>query len=281
MRLAHVIEAVYSRPWFITADAHRSVRMVLDKKLGKGLFEASQEDAGKILSAERVGLFGPVESMRVVGRTAIIPVKGILARGVMPIEKSCGVTDYKDVSMDIREAVNDANIDSIFLDMDSPGGTCNGCHEAYEEILAASAVKPVVAFTEGQMCSACYYLASGAGEIVGTPSSVIGSIGVILQVLDASKAYEGAGYKMHVMRSGPYKAIGVDGDTVTEEQIQHLQETVDRLAGIFKSVVSNHRGITDEGSMDGRVFYGAQDAMNAGLVDRVVNNEQEALAILA
>lgn len=279
MRLAHVIEAVMHKPWAITSEGHRSIVWALEKKLSRSLIEASDEDAKRVFSAERQGLFGPLDSMEIKGTTAFIPVHGILARKVSMIEKSCGVVDYCDIEDDIDEAVNDPNVKSILLDIDSPGGTVNGLYEAFDKIKAASGIKPIIAFTEGQMCSAAYYLACGCTAIVASPSSSVGSIGCVLQALDDSKAYQDAGLKMNTLRSDPLKAIGCPGDEITPEQIAYLQAIVDECAARFKETVINQRGLISEDALDGRVFS-ADEALAYSLIDLVANEEEEALALI-
>lgn len=149
MRLAHVIDAVMNRPWAITTEGHRSIVWALEKKLAKGMIEASEADVNRILSVDREGMFGKLESKTVKGTTAYIPVYDILSRRVSRIEKSCGVTDYADIQADLSESANDPNVSTILLCIDSPGGTVSGLYECFDAIEKANAIKPVIAFTGG------------------------------------------------------------------------------------------------------------------------------------
>lgn len=279
MRLSHVIEAVYWKPWFINQHAHAAIRAVIERKLGA---VKTQEDP-KLIQPQGLSvdeMFDKPMEREVVGSVARIPIVGTLARGASKIEKAyCGLRDYKEIAEDLAWARDNASVSGVLLHMDTPGGMVNGCHECYEEIVQTSKVKPTYAFTEGQICSAGYYLGSACDQIIATPSSFIGSIGVLLQVLDNSKYYEAVGLKMHTLRSGELKAPGVDGDVVTDEQLQNLQSLVDGLAAEFKGVVSGHRPLIDEGSMQGQVFR-ASEAKDRGLIDLIVNNEREAMALL-
>lgn len=279
MRLAHVIDAVMNRPWAITAEGHRSIVWALEKKLSKGMLEASEADVKRVLSADREGLFGKLESMEVKGMVAYIPVYGILSRRVGLIEKSCGVVDYADIQTDLSEAANDPNVSTILLCIDSPGGTVSGLYECFDAIQKANATKPVIAFTGGQMCSAAYYLACGCTAIFASPSSSVGSVGCVIQALDDSKAFEAQGLKMHTLRSDPLKAIGCDGEEITSEQISYLQAIVDECAGRFKDVVINHRGLIVEDALDGRVFF-ADEALGHGLIDAIAMDESEAVSLV-
>lgn len=283
MKLHRVLNAVNHQPWMITAEAHRSIRAILSHKLGMSIAESSEDDIKRIKSAinsvEREGMFGPVESARVVNGVQIIPVKDILARRVSSIEKSCGVTDYTDVIADLNEAVSDANIVGIVLDIDSPGGAVSGLYECADAITEAGSVKPVVAFTEGQMCSAAYYLALSASAIVATSSASVGSIGCILQALDDSKAYEMKGLDMKTLRSDPLKCVGADGDTITPDQLNYLQSLVDEAATRFKGIAMRQRGTSVEASCDGRVFS-AEASVAAGLIDQIVDDINDAISLI-
>lgn len=275
MKLSHVIEAVYWHPWFITQAGHSSVRQTVERKLAMTYDDASK--AAKSISIEDV--LGKPPERGMVGSVARIPIVGTLARGISPIEKACGVRDYKAIADDLEWALESSAAESILLYIDSPGGAVNGCHECYQQILEAGKIKKVYAYTEGQICSAAYYLASACESIIATPSSFIGSIGVILQVLDSSKLYEASGLKMHTLRSGPLKAPGMEGDEITEEQLRNLQDLVNGLADQFKGTVSQHRPLISEESMQGQVFRGSE-ASDLGFVDWVVNSEREAMSLL-
>lgn len=258
----------------ITEEGHRSIRALLDRKL------ATQADMDALEAAERKGYFNEtLPSMTVSNGIATIPIHGILARGVSPIEKSCGVTDYNDIETDILEARNDQTVEAILLDIDSPGGAVNGLFEVAEEVLTTRDMKPIVAFTAGQMCSAAYFLGCCASAICAAPSSSVGSIGVILQVLDETKRLESLGYKVETFTSDPLKGTGARGTSLTDAQKEYLQSMVNEAAGHFKTHVRNNRRKVEESSMDGRVFT-AESAKRLGLVDRVVRSISDAAAML-
>lgn len=84
---------------------------------------------------------------------------------------------------------------------------------------------------------------------------------------------------MHTLRSDPLKAVGCEGDEVTSEQISYLQSIVDECASRFKDVVINHRGLTSEDSLNGRVFF-ADEALGHGLIDAIAMDESEAVSLV-
>lgn len=281
MKYARIVEKVSAHPWAITPEAHRSIRWLLAQKLA-GDSEALAADLEKFkVAADRgTDIWGEVNpGMTADGGIARIPIQGILARGVSMIEKSCGVCDYEDVGEEVQEAATDPAISGILLDVDSPGGAINGLYECADLIAEAAKIKPVIAFTAGQMCSAAYYLSAGATAICATPSSDVGSIGCILQMLDDCGALALEGLKMETFRSDPLKATGASGAPLSDQQKAYLQALVDEAATNFKGWVSGHRRGVDGAAMDGRVFS-AEVAMSMGLIDQIVGSDTEAASLI-
>lgn len=255
----------------ITPEAHASILMVLERKL-KG--------ASEILSAERTGGLGEdLPSMQIIDGIAIIPAYGIMARGVSAIEKSCGVCDYGDIETDLIEAKNNSEVSGIVLDIDSPGGTVNGLFELGDEIKTASESKPIVAHTSGQMCSAAYYLACACSAISASQSASVGSVGVIMQVLDETKAFEMEGLKIETFRSDPMKAVGARGTSLSDDQRKYLQAMVDESASVFKEHVRHNRRIVEDTALDGRVFT-ADTAKRLGMVDVIAKSALDASRLI-
>lgn len=265
MRFQHIFEAITSKPWMITPESHRAVRQLVERAM-----------AGGVKAQEREGMFGPLPSMT-VGPNGIarIPVVGVLGRGLSPIEKSCGACSYDDVQTDIIECRSDSRITGVILEIDSPGGAVNGLYELGDEIMTTAESKPVIAFTAGQMCSAAYYIACCCSGIAATSSATVGSVGVILQLLDDSKAYEMAGLKVETIKSDELKGTGAPGTPLSDKQREYLQGLVDECCDEFKGLVVRQRALSDESSLDGRVFT-AETAARLGLIDRVVRSISEA-----
>ena len=156
----------------------------------------------------------------------------------------------------VQEATVRPDIEAIFLDIDSPGGSVNGTPELAQAVTEASKVKYVYAFSAGQMCSAAYWVASQADAIYSTPSARVGSIGVILPVVDSSAAFEQAGLKVEVFAAGKFKSAGTPGTSLTEDQREWLQSEVEETAADFRAaILSRGRKIPDE-AMEGQTFSG-------------------------
>lgn len=209
---------------------------------------------------------------------ALIPVTGVLSKhaaGVNDISAPPGVS-AEEIQNNLRTALADGGVQAILICIESPGGDADGMLATKDVIRMAAAQKPLWAFVDGLAASAAYAMALGAAKIIATPSSRIGSIGILSALRDTSKADEKAGYKTIVLRSGPHKAPGQRGEAITDEQLKPLQDTVDAMAQQFYDAVSAERGLSGDALAavtDGRTFL-AEQAMKLGLIDAVGTYEQ-------
>ena len=204
---------------------------------------------------------------------AVIPVTGTLARRANLMTRFSGGTSTQLLKRNIAQALGDDKVTGILLDIDSPGGMVHGTKDAADFIQASRGVKPIVAYTDGLMCSAAYWIASAAGEIVATKTSEVGSIGVALTHYDTTKADENHGIKRTEIYAGKYKRIA--SGALTREGREYLQDQVDTYYSIFVDNVAKNREVGTEKALsmaDGRTFIGDQ-ALHIGLVDRIGNME--------
>lgn len=184
-----------------------------------------------------------------------------------------GACDTGELINAVVEAAARPDIEAIFLDIDSPGGSVNGTPELAQAVAEASKAKYVYAFSAGQMCSAAYWVASQADAIYATPSARIGSIGVILPVVDSSAAFDQAGLKVEVFAAGKFKSAGTPGTSLTDDQRAWLQSEVEETAADFHAaVLARGRKIPDE-AMEGQTFSGRK-AMRFNLAGQVASRAE-------
>jgi signal peptide peptidase SppA len=198
----------------------------------------------------------------------VIDIYGPLAKRVSDLQLMSGVTDIDVISNQIDEALADDTVEGIFLDVDSPGGSVTGIPELAEKIRLAKAQKPIVAFTDSLMASAAYWIAAGASAIVSTGSAMVGSIGVYMAWLDVSRKFEMEGMRTELIKAGKFKATGITGIALTDEQRALLQAEIDEVFGWFAKSVRLGRGQVASDTMEGQTFYG-QKSVELNLVDRV------------
>ena len=109
--------------------------------------------------------------------------------------------------LDLLDRLKDEDaVKAVVLRIDSPGGTTVGGESIYEAVRAIAEVKPVAAEVGTLAASAGYMIASGADHIVARRTSIVGSIGVIFQYVDASQLLETVGVEVNAIKSAPLKA---------------------------------------------------------------------------
>lgn len=192
-------------------------------------------------------------------RIAVIPVYGL-------IESDASF------SRDLARFRDDASVRGFVIEIRSPGGTAGSAQSMYAELsrLRDEEDRPVVAWIGEVGASGGYYLALGADSILALPSSITGSIGVIMQFPNAEEFLRKAGVGLEVVKSGDMKDAGSPVRDLTEAERAMVQELVDDVYEQFVSAVIANRGLDADSVRtlaDGRVMSGAR-AADAGLVDR-------------
>jgi signal peptide peptidase SppA len=209
---------------------------------------------------------------RASGRTALISVIGSLVNRGAWIGASSGLTSYEGLSAELADAVSDPEIDSIILDVNSPGGEVGGCFALAAAILEARQSKRIVAVVNDMAASAAYALASQADEIVVSPTGMVGSIGVVMLHLDRSGALEKAGLKPTLITAGAHKADANPFEALPKAVRDDLQAQVDAVHQQFLSTVAAGRGnrlmAARARATEAKVFMG-RDAIATGLADRI------------
>ena len=206
-------------------------------------------------------------------RVAIIDVSGTLHNAN---KKSLLGQSENPVSLlheKLQRARQDRRVKAIILRLNTPGGTVTASDIMYRLIqrFKHKTEKPVVALIMDVAASGGYYLACSADKVVAYPTSITGSIGVILQTISFKSALGRIGIHAEAFTSGPNKDAGAPLSTLTDEHRKILASLVDHFYQQFRQVVRQARpGIPPERFdqiTDGRVF-GGQTAVELGLVDQ-------------
>ena len=255
--MTQLLHALFNQPWLITPEAHAAMRCAAR---ACDLFPAPPADAPDC------------DLLQIEDGIGIIPIFGVLMKRPDIFSRVLlGATDMDEIAEAITEAGGRADVQAVLLDIDSPGGTVNGTPELAAAVATLSKRKYVYAFSDGQMCSAAYWIASQADVIYATPSARVGSIGVLLPMLDESEAFKEAGLKMEVFAAGKYKSVGVPGVSLTDEQRTWLQSSIDEINADFQAaVVARGRAISPD-AMEGQDFSGRM-AFASGLTSGVVQD---------
>jgi capsid assembly protease len=211
---------------------------------------------------------------KMIGDVAVIDIQGILTKGFSGFFSFLfGGTSMSEIADAINEAINDPMVSSLILNIDSPGGTVDGTQELSNMIYSLRGKKNIIAYTDGVVASAAYWIGSAANKIyISGDTNQIGSIGVVAIHTDLSKQDEMMGEKITEITSGKYKRIASEHSPLTAEGKDYLQAEADYLLSAFvNDALIQNRGMSQDAAAvlsDGKVYIGKQ-AISAGLVDGV------------
>jgi len=182
------------------------------------------------------------------------------------------ILDSKTIIEELEAFRKNEDIRAIIVRVDSPGGAVGPSQEIYEEIQKIRKEKKVIASLGNVAASGGYYAIAAADRIVANPSTITGSIGVILQMLNFKDLAEWAKLKSITMKSGKFKDFGGGGwRDITPEERALMTTILDDIHNEFIGAVAIGRGL-DKAIVrklaDGRVFTGRQAKAN-GLVDEL------------
>ena len=242
------------------------------------LQKVSRIDPDKLTSQEVIAEVRPKNNIvAVVGGVAVIPIRGVLLESVPFWFDLFEIvaTAYGDIIEQVQSAVGNPETKTIRLEVDSGGGTTAGSQLTADVIFQAKKHVKVEAHISNMGASAAFKLASQAEVITAGPDALVGSIGTFWVFVDSSKMAEEAGIKVHVIKSGEQKGMGVEGAEISQEQIDGIQSVVDELSKNFISIVSRGRGKSKsvvKTWATGQVWV-AKQAKELGLIDKVANNK--------
>jgi ClpP class serine protease len=91
---------------------------------------------------------------------AVIPIHGLLTKRSEMFDSFFGTTSYEEIHELISLALEDADVHSILLDIDSPGGEVGGLFDLVDFIYESRNVKPIYAIANDYAFSAAYAIAS-------------------------------------------------------------------------------------------------------------------------
>ena len=177
------------------------------------------------------------------------------------------------VREELKKAEEDKNVRALIVRINSPGGTVTASDILYREILTFKerTHRPVVAIMMDVAASGGYYLALAADTIIAHPTTVTGSIGVIMLSVNAEGLMQKIGVAAITIKSAEHKDMGSPFRTLTPEERAVFQAVIDELQRQFLAKVIAHRKLAPETARklaDGRV-YTADQALAHGLIDKI------------
>ncbi len=245
------------------------VRLGTDEPLGleltpnnnqRPIVEMPLEGAG-----EKCGKDGP--------RIAIIDVDGILLNTNYTGPYATGDNPI-DIFREKLDAARAPNITAVVLRINSPGGSVTASEVMYSELMRfrAETGKPVVASLLDLTTGGAYYLATACDQIVAHPTTVVGGIGVVLNLYNFQGTLNLAKVENLSIKSKNSPKIDLDYriGVLNEDDKEMLINMADDLHNQFKKVIRDRRpNVKNETeTFDGRVFLPKQ-AQDRGLIDSI------------
>ena len=177
------------------------------------------------------------------------------------------------VREELQKASEDENVKALIVRINSPGGTITASDLIYREIDSFKTRNkiPVVAIMMDVGASGGYYAALAGDTIMALPTTVTGSIGVVMLTVNAQGLMEKIGVAPLAIKSGAMKDAGSPFRPLTEQERAVFQSVIDQMYGRFVSLIARSRKLTEEkvrAAADGRI-YTAEQAKALGLVDEI------------
>jgi len=176
----------------------------------------------------------------------------------------------------LKRAKEDDYVKGLIIRVNSPGGTVSGSDQIYNAILKyrEDANKPVVAFMQGVAASGGYYVSVGCDKIIAEPTTITGSVGVIMGYLVLEQLLEEKlGIQPVISKSGMKKDWPSSFRIPTDEEKQYVQDKLIKPAyeRFVRIVAKGRESLSLEEARvlsDGSV-YGAKEAVDEKLIDGI------------
>ncbi len=196
---------------------------------------------------------------------SIININGV----IMPGSKASA----DNLATSLRRAFEDKNTKGVILRINSPGGAPVEADYVYNEIMRLRKKYPdtkVYAVCSDVCASGAYYIASAADDIYANPSSLVGSIGVMINGFGFVDTMKKLGIERRLLIAGENKGILDPFSPMTDQQKQYIQRILDETHQQFIQAVEKGRGkrldLNNPNLFSGLIWSGI-DAKKIGLID--------------
>lgn len=203
------------------------------------------------------------------GTIAVVNLQGVIGGGGSSLD---GTGTLAFVSAQIRAVMKNDSVKAVILQIDSPGGGLTASDQLHHQVgLLRDSGMPVLAWAGSSMTSGGYYVAVAADEIMSSPTTTIGSIGVIMQHYQVNGLLDKLGVKVDPITSADHKDLGSHFRDMTPAERAILENHIARAHGRFVDIVAEGRGLPRERVLelaDGSIFDPAE-ALDKRLIDSI------------
>ncbi len=224
------------------------------------------------------------EGVREVAPISAPAILQINVNGVIGDHRFIDSSMVNDILLDSRTGLLKNNrVKGILLRLNTPGGAATDADDIYRMLLAYKAryKVPIFAYVDGMCASGGMYIASAADQVYASPSSAIGSVGVILgPMFNVSDALTQWGIQARTLTQGIDKDMLNPTRPWKEGEDASLKAMMAALYERFVDIVAAARPRLDKEKLVNE--YGAQifdgvKAQELGYIDYANSNRSDAL----
>lgn len=208
---------------------------------------------------------------------AVFDLHGAMTYRETFMQAWCGGVSYAKLTKDFEHLVLDKGVKTVVFMADSGGG------EAYKMMPTANYLRQladdngvrIITGVDGMAASACYGITCISDDIILLEGSEVGSIGVVVQLINNDKALKKEGYERSFVYAGNSKIPYTEDGEFSESFLGDIQASVESMYEDFTSHVAKHRNLSVDlvKNTEAKMFEGL-DALNLGLVDAVMNDQE-------
>ncbi|QXM18465.1 capsid maturation protease [Acinetobacter phage Phab24] len=287
--LPRLKEKVFNNPLLITEESILPITNYL-KNPDRTFFNVSHEisDLDVLLSEfdydKRIDSYEEEQLKKLKQRAGLNPdndigvidVSGTLVAKAGQINGCVELTSYEKIKATTAMQIK-LGAKSIVYMIDSGGGEAYTAFSTGRDLrkMADAAGIKTYAYVDGMAASGAYMMASAAHEIVANEDSDVGSIGVLVQLINPSKHLQQEGYERTFITAGDHKVPFDKDGNFQEEFINRIQSGVQKTYEKFVTAVSDLRGLSKQEIIDTQArVYDAPEALKIGLVDKIMELEE-------
>jgi protease-4 len=221
-----------------------------------------------IISSLAMSPISGISKMSGGPHTAVIDVKGIIVSG--------GEADAETIIKSLNMAAKDPNTKGIILRVNSPGGSpvqSSYVHEAIRDIKKEYPDIPIHAVVEDLCASGGYFIASAADKIFVNESSIVGSIGVVMNGFGFTEAIKRLGVERRLYTAGEHKGFLDPFSDVNPGEQAHVQSMLNDIHQEFIQAVKNGRGerLKQNPNLFSGLVWAGSESIQLGLTDAIGN----------
>lgn len=189
------------------------------------------------------------------------------------------ISDYIENGTFSKEKMNELKNDSVkavILDIDSQGGDVVASEVLYNFFRKLATEKPVISKIEGMGASGAYLVAMASDYIIAHNTSVVGSIGVLVQTYEITELAKKMGISLTSYKSSPLKAAPNPFEKVTPDVDMIISQEINDIYDYFLTIFVERRKIkiTEAQEIANGQIYTGRQALDYGLIDKIGGDDE-------